>query len=193
MKNLFYCTKKNLYLITKNEDGTITFFPEEKYAGAIIKQRGGVAEFLKYCIEDERSYDEFKKDTKLIKKQQNEYRMAMRSQNATQKAAEDKNSYLALLSKYGINPENPKEGGVIDANAENLTIIMRYLQTINWGLWKLPRLTQGYSAMQHDCGGKTAVTIILDKGIEAEGKIYKKLQYGAKPGFLKQYAPVGRL
>ena len=193
MTNLFYCTKKNVYQITKNDDGTVTFYPEEKSAGSIIMQRGGVAEFLAHCIEDERSYDEFKNDTQLIKKKQSEYRSEMRMQNAIKKNKEIHDKYLALLDKYGINPDLPKEGGVIEATAENLTILMRYLQTINWGLWRLPRLSQGYTAHQHECGGTNAVVVVLDKGIESDGKLYKKLQYGAPMGYLSHCAPVGRL
>lgn len=193
MKNLFYCTKKNVYQITKNDDGTVAFYPEEKNAGAIIMQRGGVSDFLSHCIEDERSYEEFKNDVELVKKKQSEYRMAMRMQNAMKKNEEIQGKYFALLDKYGINPDLPKEGGAIEATAENLTILMRYLQTVNWGLWKLPRLTQKYTANQYDCDGKVAITVILDEGIESEGKIYKKLQYGAPMGHLTQYAPVGRL
>ena len=37
MKNLFYCTKKNLYLITKNEDGTITI--SDSYSFNIVNSR----------------------------------------------------------------------------------------------------------------------------------------------------------
>ena len=193
MKNLFYCTKKNVYQITKNEDGTVTFFPEEKNAGSMIAQRGGVTEFLSHCIEDVRSYDDFKNDTELVRKKQIEYRNDMRLQNAVQKAEKAKNNYLALLDMYHINPEKPDEGGVIDATPENITILMQYLQTVNRGLWRLPRLTQGYTAYQHDCNGTIAVTLILNNGIEAYGKLYKKLQYGAPIGHFTQYAPVGRL
>ena len=90
-----------------------------------------------------------------------------------------------MLEKY--------EGKAIDTTAENLRILMRYLQTINWGVWELPRLTQGYSANQYDCDGKTAVTITLDQGIESDGKIIRKLQYGAPIRYLPKYAPVVRL
>lgn len=199
--NLYYCTKRNVYQITKNGDGTVTFFPEEKNAGSMIAQRGGVTGFLAHCIEYERSYEEIKNNVDLVRKKQLEYirkkqlesRTAMSLQNAARKAEAAKNDYIALLAKYGISPETPKEGGVIEATAENLTVIMRYLQTVNWGLWRLPKLSQGYSAHQYDCDGTTAVTIILDEGIVSDGKLYKKLQYGAPVGHLTQYATVGRL
>ena len=82
MKNLYYCTKKNVYLITKNDDGTLTFTPEAKNAGAMIMQRGGISAFLDYCIEDERDFKEFVEDRELVTKKQKEYREAMRLQSA---------------------------------------------------------------------------------------------------------------
>lgn len=184
-KNLYYCTKKNVYQITKNDDGTVTFYPEDKNAGMIIMQRGGVQGFLSACIEDERDYEAFCQDFQRIKEAKEEHRSYIRNQNAKVKAEAAKRYYLAMLEKY--------EGKAIDTTAENLRILMRYLQTINWGVWELPRLTQGYSANQYDCDGKTAVTITLDQGIESDGKIIRKLQYGAPIRYLPKYAPVVRL
>ena len=49
------------------------------------------------------------------------------------------------------------------------------------------------AARQYDCNGKTVVTILLDKGIMSDGKLYKAIQYGAPRGYLLKYMPVGRL
>ena len=46
MKNLYYCTKKNVYLITKNDNGTLTNTTEAKNAGAIIMQRVGISAYI---------------------------------------------------------------------------------------------------------------------------------------------------
>lgn len=193
MKYLYYCTRRNVYKVTRNEDGTVTLYPDVKNAGGIIMQQGGIQGFLAHCVEDDRDYDAFLKDFDLIMKKQDECRIEMRKRNAIKRADAAINGYKALLAKYGIDPACPEKGGVIEATAVNLRILMRYLQSVNCGLWRLPRLSQGYAAHQHDCGGKTAVTVFLDEGIESDGKIYKKLQYGAPTGFLNQYAPVGRL
>lgn len=194
MKNLFYCTKKNVYLITKNEDGTVTFFPEEKNAGSIIMQRGGLTGFLAHCIEDERSYEEFVADRELIAKKQKEYREAMRLQSANAEREAVAKSYNEMLSRYGMSIGNIDKSVSIEANSENLYVLMRYLRSIPWGQWQLPALSQEYSANQYDCDGKIAVTIILNNGIMTEdGKVIKKLQYGAPMGHLSNYTNIGRI
>ena len=194
MKNLFYCTKKNVYLITKNEDGTVTFFPEEKNAGSIIMQRGGLTGFLAHCIEDERSYEEFVADRELIAKKQKEYREAMRLQSANAEREAVAKSYNEMLSRYGMSIGNIDKSVSIEANSENLHVLMRYLRSIPWGQWQLPTLSQGYSANQYDCDGKIAVTVILNNGIVTEdGKVIKKLQYGAPMWHLSNYTNIGRI
>lgn len=82
---------------------------------------------------------------------------------------------------------------VIPATVENIRIILHYLNTINWGLWNLPKLSIGYSANQYDCDGKTATTIQLDepisdveRGIENE----TMFQTGAPRGHLSKYQRV---
>ena len=194
MKNLFYCTKKNVYLITKNDEGTLTFFPEEKNAGAIIMQRGGIQGFLAHCIEDERSYDEFCKDIQFVKQKQREYREAMRLQNADAEKNEVANAYNAMLANYGMSIGNIDKFIEIDATRDNLYTLMRYLRTIPLSQWQLPKLSQGYTANQYDCEGKIAVTITLNQGLLSDDlKIVKKLQYGAPMGHLTNYTNIGRL
>lgn len=53
----------------------------------------------------------------------------------------------------------------------------------NWGLWKLPELSVGYSAHQYDCDGVTATTICLDEPVDGRTK-YK---VGGRRGHLSQY------
>ena len=194
MKNLFYFTKKNVYQITKNQDGTVTFFPEEKNAGCIIMQRGGIAGFLENCIEDERSYEEILADRQLVAQKKREYREAMRLKSANTEHDLASRAYNELLAKYGMSIGNVDNTVEIDATSENLYILMRYLRTIPWGQWQLPKLSQGYSANQYDCEGKVAVTITLNQGILSDDlKIIKKLQYGAPMGHLSGYTNIGRL
>ena len=194
MKNLYYCTKKNVYLVTKNDDGTLTFFPEEKNAGAIIMQRGGIQGFLAHCIEDSRPYVDFKNDVQLIKQKQREYRDAMRLQNADAEKTAVANAYNAMLANYGMSIGNIDKSIKIDATRDNLYTLMRYLRTIPLSQWQLPTLSQGYTANQYDCEGKIAVTITLNQGLLSDDlKIIKKLQYGAPMGHLTNYTNIGRL
>lgn len=82
------------------------------------------------------------------------------------------------------------ENEVIPTTAENLKIVMRYLKTINWGMWQLPNMTIGYSANQHDCDGTIAVTITLDEPIsDPELGIHniKAFSLGAPRGYLSKY------
>ena len=194
MKNLYYCTKKNVYLITKNDDGTLTFFPEEKNAGAIIMQRGGIQQFLTHCIEDSRQYVDFKNDVQLIKQKQREYRDAMRLQNADAEKTAVANAYKAMLANYGMSIGSIDKSIAIPATRDNLYTLMRYLRTIPLSQWQLPTLSQGYTANQYDCEGKIAVTITLSEGLLSDDlKIIKKLQYGAPMGHLTNYTNIGRL
>ena len=192
--NLYYCTKKNVYQITKNGDGTVTFFPEEKNAGAIIMQRGGIQGFLANCIEDARSYDEFKNDVQLVKQKQREYRDAMRLQNADAEKTAVANAYNAMLANYGMSIGDIDRSIEIDTTKENLYTLMRYLRTIPLSMWQLPKLSQCDTANQYDCEGKIAVTITLNHGLLSDDlKIIKKLQYGAPMGHLTNYTNIGRL
>lgn len=193
--NLYFFTKKNVYQITKNEDDTVTFYPEDKNAGNMIAQRGGVESFLTECCkEDARSYEEV-----LVERQQEQQAEKERKKAASQqrKKAEEEaamKAYNELLASYGMDINHIDKSVVIDATAKNLYIIMRYMQITNWGIWKLPRLSQGYAANQYDCDGRTVVTITLDKGIVTEdGKLVRELQYGAPMRYLIKYTNIGRL
>lgn len=193
--NLYFFTKKNVYQITKNDDGTVTFYPEDKNAGNMIAQRGGVESFLTECCkEDARSYEEV-----LAERQQEQQAEKERKKAASQqrKEAEEEaimKAYSELLARYGMDIKHIDKSVVIDATAKNLYIIMRYMHITNWGLWRLPTLSQDCEARQYDCDGKKAVTITLDEGITTEdGKLVKKLQYGAPMGHLNNYTNIGRL
>ena len=192
--NLYFHTKKNVYQIIKNEDGTVTFYPEDKNAGNMIAQRGGVESFLTCCKEDARSYEEV-----LAERQQEQQAEKERKKAASQqrKKAEEEaamKAYSELLARYGMDIDHIDKSVVIDATAKNLYTIMRYMQITNWGIWKLPRLSQGYAANQYNCDGRTVVTVTLDKGIITEdGKLVRELQYGAPMRYLTKYTNSGRL
>lgn len=194
MKNLFFCTKNKTYQITKNEDGTVTFFPEEKNAGMLIAQRGGISSFLAACQEDERSYEDFAAAREEEKKAEEERRKAASQQRKKAEEEDIMKAYDELLASYGMDIDHIDKSVIVDATINNIYTIMRYMRITNWGLWRLPTLSQGYSFHQYDCDGRTAVTITLDKGIITEdGKLVRKLQYGAPMGHLNNYTNIGRL
>ena len=182
--NKYFVTKKNVYQITQRGDGSLVFTPECENAGMMISQRGGIENFLAACVDDERDYDEFVSDKLTLRKLRNEAKALSRMENAAIQEKRAEENYNKLLNDCD---------GIIPVTAENLTIVMKYLSYQNLGIWKLPRMSQGYSAHQYDCNGKTVVTILLDKGIMSDGKLYKAIQYGAPRGYLLKYMPVGRL
>lgn len=192
--NLYFYTKRNVYQITKNDDGTVTFYPEDKNAGNMIAQRGGVESFLTCCKEDTRSYEEMLAERQ--QEQQAEYERKKAASQQRKKAEEEAamKAYSELLASYGMDINHIDKSVVIDATTKNLYTIMRYMQITNCGIWKLPRLSQGYAANQYDCDGRTVVTVLLDKGVITKGgKLVRELQYGAPMGHLNNYTNIGRL
>ena len=182
--NKYFLTKKRVYQITQREDGYVVFTPECENAGCLIACHGGIENFLAACVDDEREYEEFVQDLQTLRKLRNEAKALARMENAALQKNRVEENYNKLLKDCD---------GVIPVTVENLTIVMKYLSYQNCGTWKLPRMSQGYSAHQYDCNGKTVVTILLDNGIMSDGKLYKAVQYGAPMGYLPKYMPVGRL
>lgn len=180
--NLFFYTKKNVFLITRGQDGFLEFFPKNREAGNLIKQHGGIDKFLQICKSDARPYDqvlaEFKQ--KLADAYAERKRCCFREKKKESEII--KSEYDALI----------QDGGEIEVTPKNLRVIMRYLRTINLGMWNLPKLSQGYSANQHDCGGVTVVTIKLDLGIIIDGKCVKKFKCGVNDNYLHEYINIER-
>jgi len=65
------------------------------------------------------------------------------------------------------------------------------LNTVNWGVWHLPKMTIGYSCHQYDCNGKTATTIKLDTPIKYWDKPETMFVYGNPRGHLEKYSKIG--
>ena len=192
--NLYFFTKKNVYQITKNEDGTVTFYPKDANAGNMIAQRGGVESFLTCCKEDARSYEEVLAERQQEQQAEEERKKAEIEQRKKAEEEAIMKAYNELLARYGTDINHIDKSVIIEATPKNLYIIMRYMQITNWGIWKLPRLSQGYAANQYDCDGRTVVTVLLDKGIiTKDGKLVRELQYGAPMGHLTKYTNIGRL
>lgn len=80
-----------------------------------------------------------------------------------------------------------KEGKVFDANIENIRRILLYLNSMNWGMWRLPKMSIGYSAHQYDCDGHQASTITLDEPIDYFGEKVTKFKVGGGRLHLTKY------
>ena len=111
-------------------------------------------------------------------------RMRLGDSNKKNKLKEEaEKEYEVLKVKYEVIP----------TTIENIRIILAYLNTINWGLWRLPSMSIGYKCNQHDCEGKTATTMVLDEpisdeeyGIENETMFV----FGNPHGFLNKYQKI---
>lgn len=80
------------------------------------------------------------------------------------------------------------ENKVFEANPENIQKILKYLNSMNWGVWKLPEMSIGYKAHQYDCeGGKIATTITLDEPIDFYGRKESKFKIGGGRRDLTKY------
>jgi len=117
-----------------------------------VTEQNIIEAYTKYC--------EFCKNADQEKKKQNE--QAKQSLEADFRALENE----------------IKEGKVFDANIENIRRILLYLNSMNWGVWQLPKMTCGYSAHQYDCDGHQASTITLDKPIDYYGEKVSKFKVG---------------
>lgn len=76
---------------------------------------------------------------------------------------------------------------VTETTVENVTILLRYLNSINWGAWELPKMTIGYICNQYDCDGRQATTITLDKPIKYGDEMLRKFVVGGGPRHLVHY------
>lgn len=192
----FFISKKYNVKVEQNADGTlkVTDLSEQfkgqplQNAGLLIASCGGREKFLALCITPER-YKEIKdfrdfKNTPEGKAQLEAQRAA--SAEAQRVAIEKRNKERATAYQELLESCN----GVIPTTYDNIGIVLRYLNTINWGVWELPKMTIGYSCNQYDCDGKQASTMILDKKIDIFGdgtEFENKFQVGAPHGHLMKY------
>lgn len=177
MKKMYF-TKHSSYIVEQNEDGTLritktsTMKPIDN-AGSFIVSQGGIAAILTNCKEV--SDEDFAKDRKQLRLrydflQKHNQEVAMTEQKRYEA------EYKAMF-----------HGEVVETTHESIRTLLRYLNGINWGTWQLPAMTIGYTCGQHDCNGKIATTIKLDKPIEYRGEMVKQFQFGAPSGFLTKY------
>lgn len=188
-----YTSSTSIYSVTQNADGTINVVREYykgggkwnkdgnpiKNAGLFINQMGGVYGLLGKCKDEvnlheriaefNNGYNERRAASMEIERKRNEERAS--------KAKED---YERLFAKE-----------VTESNLETIGVLLRYLNTKNWGLWKqLPKMTISYQCNQYDCDGKQATTIKLDEPIMVGGEPCTMFETGAPFGHLTKYRSI---
>lgn len=187
-------TNTNTYVVDQNADGSITITYDGvkriSNAGMFIKNLGGVPGVLARCEECEYTLEgimEYFNEQYRMKKKAHEHRRQAALERETEWNAERVANYKNLVAKY--------EGEAIPTTYENIGIILRYLNTMNWGGWELPKMTIGYSCDQYDCNGKTASTMQLDEPIDIRDD-EEKAKDGSSPKMVSMFqvgAPLGHL
>lgn len=184
-------TNTNTYVVEQNADGSLTITYDGvnriNNAGMFINQMGGIDGVLAWCEDKDYTIDEVRQY--LVEQYNNKKEAHKRLHQAALNReakwnAERVAKYEALVAQY--------EGQAIPTTYENIGIILRYLNTKNWGGWDLPKMTIGYACHQYDCDGKTASTMTLDEPINISedadsSEMVSKFQVGAPHGHLTQY------
>ena len=168
------------YFFKINEDGSlnITKWGEAyPFAGKLIQDMGGINELMKKSKKtDYVSFEQIKQERK----------------TALQKAKEDQIKSTAVLREKITEKYNELTSlGVIPSTPENIRTVLKYLNTMNWGLWELPKMSIGYSCHQYDCEGHIVSTMTLDCPIEYCGMMVNKFKHGNAPlGHLMNYTSI---
>ena len=190
MATKIFKTKQVIYRVEVNENGTLDIYGEyynlknmdswqhdgRKFdnAGSLIINAGGIEGLLRQCEDVE--------DLEGMIAQMSEEKAEIRRKAM----AERENRAKIVNEEY----EQLFANDVTETNAKTVYALLRYLNTQNWGLWHLPKMTIGYQCNQYDCDGKTATTIILDEPIKVAGEMGTMFEYGAPFGHLNKYKPI---
>ncbi|EEX53700.1 hypothetical protein HMPREF6745_0814 [Prevotella sp. oral taxon 472 str. F0295] len=172
-------TNKTDYKVVVNQDGTLTITDLRKNnasiqnPGALIMSMGGINGVLLRCEEiSEEDYAEELEKQKVEKEE------------TTQKIAKDR---LERERQIKSEFDEAFSNEITECTIENITVLLRYLNSVNWGMWRLPKMTIGYSCHQYDCNGQTATTITLNMPIEYDGEMLTKFVVGCGPRHLTDY------
>lgn len=177
MKKMYFTSKKS-FLVEQNADGTLlvtntSTMEPLKNAGSFIVSQGGIDAILAKCKEvTDEQFAEERKQMLLCQEQAKKRSQELALENRKRHEEE----YNAVFN-----------GGIAETTVENIRILLRYLNDINWGVWQLPSMTIGYNCNQYECDGKIATTITLDTPIECRGELVSQFQYGAPSGHLRSY------
>ena len=163
----YFFTRKNVFEVTQNEDGLISLSPATNQVDRLIYQAGGRRAFLAKCVDDPRPLDVIVHERDQQLQAQIEQQRAAEAERFERMRVETVTAYERLVSQ-----------GVIEVNAMNLLIVMSYLNLQDLECWHLPKMSQAYTAEQHDCGDRTVTTIRLEEGIVVDGELVKDFVYG---------------
>lgn len=192
MATKIFKTRRVIYRVEQNENGTLDIYREyfslknmdywqkdgRKFdnAGSLIITAGGIDGLLSQCI-DVDDIEGMIASLNAEKKAIRERAEQERSRQQTAQSDRVKADYDRIFGS----------GDTVETTAESLYVLLRYLNTQNWGLWRLPAMTVGYQCNQYDCDGKTATTIRLDRPVMVGGRLGTQFQYGAPHGHLAKY------
>ena len=195
MATKIFKTKRVIYRVEKNENGTLDIYREyfslknmdswqhdgRKFdnAGSLIITAGGIDGLLSQCedVEDlEGMIARLNVEKAEIRRKATEERNRQAAERMNAAEAE----YRQLFDCVDV----------VETNAKTVYALLRYLNTQNWGLWRLPKMTIGYQCNQYDCNGKTATTIKLDSPIKVAGEMGTQFVYGAPRGHLTKYEDI---
>lgn len=142
--------------------------------GLFIKTMGGVSAILNRCKQTEKSAKEISDEIKAEK-------VAKKAANSPRVEAEK----IAVIKAY----EALASKGKIETTPQNIEIVLRYLNTQNWGTWKLPKMSIGYKANQYQISNnQAAATMILEHPIWFNGVKTSRFVVGAPAVHLANYS-----
>lgn len=195
MATKIFRTKRVIYRVEQNENGTLEIYREyfslknmdcwqydgRKFnnAGSLIISAGGIDNLLRQC-EDVEDIEGMIARLNIEKAE-----IRRRATEERNRQMADRNSIVAADYHRLFDGKD-----VVESKAETVYALLRYLSTKNWGTWNLPKMTIGYHCNQYDCDGKTAVTIILNSPIMVGGRMGDRFQYGAPRGHLIKYEEI---
>lgn len=164
-------------LSVENNNGVLTITDAEgreiNDPGMFIKAMGGVDAILQRCQQTEKSAKEIA-DELLAEK---EAKKVVNANRVAEEKEEIVKAYEGLIAK-----------GTIETTPQNIEVVLRFLNTKNWGAWKLPKMSIGYKANQYQINDtQIATTMDLDRPINFEGKKTCKFVVGAPVSQLANY------
>ena len=192
MATKIFRTTRVIYRVEQNENGTLDIYREYyslkkmdhwnkdgrrfDNAGSLIITAGGIEGLLSKCedVDDiEGMIDRLNEEKKAVREKASQMRSRQYQEQSDAAASE----YHRLFD--GVD--------VVGTTAKTVYALLRYLNTVNWGTWSLPKMSIGYTCNQYDCDGRTATTIKLDEPILVGGSMGKQFVYGAPRGHLMRY------
>ena len=172
-------TKRNTYTVDELPDGKLSIKINGEpfiHAGSLIKSYGGVKNVLAMCEESGLSTSE----RSMLQEKINKIRKV---ENETNK----RRSLERMREIITENYKNLKKNEPIESTVENIRIVLAYLNTKNWGVWELPKMTISYKVAQYVCDERTASTMTLDEPLEIEGEKVYRFSIGAPRMYLTNY------